>query len=106
MGGPITLPKLRVAFLQETNKGMQTTNSVAVFIDVPWRKRGRWLNEKEDEVACYSFEEQHTAGSMAYFRTLPPAQTKVLKNQLKLVVYPGHEIIEVPIDTKATWEES
>lgn len=106
MGWPITLPKLRVAFLQETNKGASTTNSVAVFIDVPWRKRGRWLNDKDDEVACYSFEEQHTVGSMAYFRTLPPAQYETMKKHLQEVVYPGHEIIEVPIDTKATWENA
>lgn len=113
MSGPITMQRIRVAFAREIDAKTGESQSVAVFLDVPWRRRaecalphdGGRMSEHDDEVACYTFFEGHSSGSMAYFRKLEPVDNSILLDILKKVVYKGHEIIEVPMSTKATWEK-
>lgn len=101
---PITLREIRVAFVRETDQKTGETWSVAVFLDVPWRRQGHALDPADDFAACYTFCEGHSSGSLAYFRTLPPVDNSILKDILQKVVYKDRTIIEVPITTKATWE--
>lgn len=98
---PITIPKVRMAFVQETWGKSDITRVLAVMIDVPWSP----TNSKED-VCCYGLMGQRSSCSIKYARTLTDCtdieRAYLLKHLTRIY---GDQLIEVvPITTTATWE--
>lgn len=98
---PITLQKVRVAFVNEVSGEGDHTRPLAVMIDVPWMP-----TNSDTLVCCYSMWDQHSCCCIRYARALGDSTEEQRANILKHLerIY-GDQLIEVvPIATTATWE--
>lgn len=100
---PITLAKIRMAFVQETSgrSGDTIPRVLAVMIDVPWSP-----DTSKEDVCCYALMGQHGSCSIKYARALADCanieRAYLLKHLTRIY---GDQLIEVvPIATITTWE--